>query len=79
MIIGLTNSHPGVREHAIRLSENLFKVYEVDPIEEALNLLLKDSNLRVRTQIAFSLGEWKSPTAGKLLVKLARDLSLIHI
>ena len=75
LIIGLTNSHPGVREHAIRLSENLFKKNEADSIEESLNQLVEDSNLRVRTQMAFSLGEWKSPTAGNLLAKLARDCS----
>ena len=75
LIIGLTDSHPGVREHAIRLSENLFKRNEADPIQEELNQLVKDSNLRVRTQMAFSLGEWKSPSAGDLLAKLARDCS----
>ena len=55
--------------------DRLFKKNESYSIEESLNQLVEDSNLRVRTQMAFSLGEWKSPTAGNLLAKLARDCS----
>ena len=75
LIIGLTDSHPGVREHSIRISEILFKRNQADPIKESLTKLVTDSNVRVRTQLAFSLGEWKSPTAGNLLAKLAKDCS----
>jgi putative heme-binding domain-containing protein len=75
LIIGLTDVHPGVREHSIRIAEILFKRSQAGPIEEALKQLVNDPNVRVRTQLAFSLGEWKSPAAGSLLAKLAINCS----
>ena len=75
LILGLTDSHPGVREHAIRISESLFRNNQADPLHITLKKMVNDSNIRVRTQLAFSLGEWKSPTAGNLLAELARDCS----
>ena len=59
----LADSHPGVREHAVRVCE-----------KEHADLIasrIKDESLRVRRQVGFSLGEWKDPKAAEALVALA--------
>ena len=73
--LGLRDQHPGVRENAIRVSESLLRSGQTDNLGQALEQAVFDSAPRVRIQLAFSLGEWKSPIAGKLLGQLARRSS----
>jgi putative membrane-bound dehydrogenase-like protein len=64
--------HPAVREHAIRISESLLADHSShDRIFEALLKLNDDPAIRVRYQLAFSLGQTDRPLAGEALVKLA--------
>jgi putative heme-binding domain-containing protein len=62
-----------VREHAIRLSETWLKAGKSTPdvLAEPLLRLRDDPNLRVRYQLAFSLGEWNDARAAEALAKLA--------
>ena len=71
-VAGMSDHHPGVREHAIRVSEPLLRSGPDDALEQALRRLVDDTEIRVRRQLAFSLGEWDSPTAGELLGRLAK-------
>ena len=65
----LLDEHPGVRRHAIRLSEPHF--------DRSLLLrmarLVQDRDLGVRQQLAFSLGKSDSPLASQLLAELANN------
>ncbi|HWB08341.1 MAG TPA: PVC-type heme-binding CxxCH protein [Pirellulales bacterium] len=67
---GLADEHPGVREHAVKLSELL--VDQSPELAEKILAMVDDEDLRVRYQLAFSLGE--VPTARRLtaLAALAR-------
>jgi putative membrane-bound dehydrogenase-like protein len=75
----LQDPHASVREHAIRLSETLLRGFtegaELSERETALaSALLKlvdDPEIRVRYQLAFTLGEWNSPRAGMALGQIA--------
>jgi hypothetical protein len=68
----VADSHPIVREHAIRISESLLASAATrDEILEVLIKLVDDSAVRVRYQLAFSLGQSDNPRAGEALVKLA--------
>jgi putative membrane-bound dehydrogenase-like protein len=59
--IALHDEHPGIRENALRMSESFsFQGVTID-----------GRSSKVRLQLAFSLGEWKSPDAGEALAKLA--------
>ena len=74
--VGLRDSHPAVRANAIRVSEPLLGASILDgELEKTLLHLADDPEIRVRYQLAFSLGEWNSPLAARTLVKLAlKDL-----
>ncbi len=65
----LADSHAGVRENALRLAEN-FKEQEV--LEAALKLRA-DPDLKVRLQLAFSLGNWNGPAAGEALAQILQE------
>lgn len=71
----LRDEHAGVREHAMKLAEKLAKGSAT--IRAAMLVLADDAELRVRYQVAFSLGEMpESAERNAALVKLAkRDLS----
>jgi putative heme-binding domain-containing protein len=64
----LTDSHPGVRRHAVRLCEPLLA--GARELDAALGNLLSDSDPHVRLQLAYTLGEWDDPRAGKVLGRL---------
>ena len=59
----LEDPHFSVREQAVRLCEENHADLIVSRIE--------DESIRVRRQVAFSLGEWQNTEAGKALVRLA--------
>jgi putative heme-binding domain-containing protein len=72
LLNALNDPHPRVREHAVRLSEQL--VGESSTLRDKLFSLVNDDNLRVRFQLAFSLGELpSSPQRNKALADIARQ------
>jgi putative membrane-bound dehydrogenase-like protein len=65
----LLDAHPGVREQAVRLAERRLSTdAEMGP---ALLPLVVDKEIRVRYQLALTLGEWDDPRAGRALGRLA--------
>lgn len=65
----LKDSHPRVREHAIRLSEGIL---DASPeVRAALCRMTEDDDLRVRYQLAFTLGFMQQPKATDALISLA--------
>ena len=82
LAMALADRHPSVREHAIRLSEAHLRkagafrtATNSQPIgfgrlAEQLLSRVADPNLRVRYQLAFSLGEWSDPRAARALAAL---------
>ncbi|MES2793655.1 MAG: PVC-type heme-binding CxxCH protein [Planctomycetota bacterium] len=74
LLVGLNDKHPGVREHAIKLSDSF--VNKAPAIAEKLLSMTDDEAYRVRWQLAFTFGEIKSPAGADGLAKLAqRDMS----
>ncbi len=71
-IAGMLDTHPGVREHALRVSESLLRSGPNKSLAQTLAHLVDDPEIRVRRQLAFSLGEWNSHIAGELLSRLAK-------
>lgn len=67
----LADGHPRVREHAVRLAEKL--AASSAAVREKLLSLTNDPELRVRYQVAFSLGELPTSTQrNRALVELAK-------
>jgi putative membrane-bound dehydrogenase-like protein len=67
----LSDDHPGVREHAVRLAEKL--AGSSTKIQRRLLDMIDDDQVRVRYQLAFSLGVLpSSPERNLALVKLAK-------
>jgi putative membrane-bound dehydrogenase-like protein len=69
LVRALADSHPAVREHALRLSEKFFDKSTV--LVHAALALTNDQNVRVQCQLAFSLGEWHDAAAGRVLAQMA--------
>jgi putative membrane-bound dehydrogenase-like protein len=69
LLSALTDSHPGVRRHAIRLCEPFLNLSP--ELSQAMAKLVDDPDPQVRMQLAYTLGAWKDPEAGKLLGRLA--------
>jgi putative membrane-bound dehydrogenase-like protein len=65
----LHDSHPGVRQHAIRLTEAPRR--QTPALLDQLAPLADDPDAKVRLQLAFTLGEWPGENAGKILARLA--------
>ena len=65
----LKDPHPGVRRHALRLSEAYLQ--DSPRLQQGALALEEDPDAHVRLQLAYSLGEWNSPAAGRSLGKLA--------
>ena len=70
LIAALRDPNPAVRENAVRVSEPFLGKAPV--IEAPLLVLADDPEVRVRYQLAFSLGEWNAPPAGQALAQLAQ-------
>lgn len=74
LLVGLNDKHPGVREHAVKLSDPF--VNDAPAIAEKLLSMTDDEAYRVRWQLAFTFGEIKSLAGADGLAKLAhRDIS----
>ncbi|MCY2994339.1 MAG: hypothetical protein NTY19_41665, partial [Planctomycetota bacterium] len=69
----LSDTHPGVRRQAVRLSEPFLASDSGAHVDlgEALLKLVDDPDLPVQQQLAYTLGEWKIVPAGRALGKLA--------
>lgn len=72
------DSHAAVREHSVRLSEPILRKLSSDAgdsssrrLAERLLEMVSDSSIRVRYQLAFTLGEWNDPRAARALLGLA--------
>lgn len=63
----LGDPHPGLRENALRLAEK----QTASEVITAAAKLVDDPDAKVRLQLAFTLGEWNDPDAGKALGRLA--------
>jgi putative membrane-bound dehydrogenase-like protein len=69
LLTALQDDRPGVRRHVVRLCETrLASAAELGP---ALLKLLRDPDMQVRMQLAYTLGEWKDARAGRALGELA--------
>jgi putative membrane-bound dehydrogenase-like protein len=68
-IHALHDTHPGVRRHALRVSETMLETFP--HVAEAALSLLDDLDPHVQLQLAYSLGEWNDPRAGQALGRLA--------
>jgi putative membrane-bound dehydrogenase-like protein len=68
LLKALGDPHWTVRREALLLSEPRFS--QMAELDSLLLTLQADPDLRVRYQLAFSLGEWKTPRAGQTLGKL---------
>ena len=70
VVAALKDPHPGIREHALRLAEEL----ATEPaVINAVLALKNDKEPRVLYQLAFTLGQVKDPRALPVLTDLARD------
>src|SRR5262249_48640887 len=71
----LDDAHPGVRRHAVRLSEP--HLGNAPDLGSAVAKLASDPDAQVRLQVACTLGEWDNPQAsaalGQLAVREAND------
>lgn len=68
VLAALADSHPGVRCHAVRLSEQ----FPTDSaVRERVLTLVGDRDAQVRLQVAYSLGAWDSPAIAPALADLA--------
>jgi len=63
----LRDSHPGVRENALRLAEARL----TSSVLATALMRVNDPSSKVRLQLAFTLGEWKENAAGEALGHLA--------
>ena len=70
----LKDSHPMVRRFALQLAEPFLRK-ESDgkgsALTRAVAALVNDAELAVRYQLAFTLGEWRSAEAARVLLQLA--------
>lgn len=70
LLVGLSDKHPGVREHAVKLSDPF--VNDVPAVADKLLSMTDDDAYRVRWQLAFTFGEIKSQAGVDGLARLAR-------
>ena len=68
--VALGDTHPALREHAVRLAERHLNDNAV--LLNRVVALADDENPRVRMQVAYSLGETKDPRAVDAIARIAR-------
>jgi putative membrane-bound dehydrogenase-like protein len=66
--LALADAHPGVRRHAVHLSEPSLNKHS--DLAAAVVKLADDADAQVRLQVAYSLGELADTKAGEALAKL---------
>ena len=71
LLIALADRNATVRAHAVWLSEPLLKTNPGPRLTEALLARADDESIRVRYQLAFTLGESRDSRAGLALLRLA--------
>jgi len=75
VFFALGDRHPAVKEFALRLCEPLLRKAPAkgaaSNLAAALLQLVDDASIRVRYQLALTLGEWKDPRAGQALARIA--------
>jgi putative membrane-bound dehydrogenase-like protein len=69
ILAALADQHPGVRTHAVELAEGFVRS---PAVSSALKKMVKDNDLLVRYQLAFTLGELQSHDRTAALAALAR-------
>ncbi|QDU09909.1 PVC-type heme-binding CxxCH protein [Gimesia aquarii] len=69
VLVALKDQHPGVRRHAIRISESIVK--EAPEVGTQLLSLVHDRDSQVRMQLAYTLGEWNDPQSGAALARMS--------
>lgn len=69
LLPALRDPHAAVREHAVRCGESFLG--KAPALDAAMLTLADDAEIRVRYQLAFSLGEWSDPRAGRALTRIA--------
>jgi putative membrane-bound dehydrogenase-like protein len=79
----LEDNHPGVRRQAVRLCEPLLRRANDKPKESPIHAKLADAllnctlrdgpvvDMKLELQLAYTLGEWSDPQAGKALAEMA--------
>ncbi len=72
LLHALSDSQPQIREHALRIAEPLLRDPASGPLRDRILELADDSDLRVRFQVAFTLGEFDDPRCATALEKIAR-------
>jgi len=68
LLAGLADPHPQVRKHALRLTETHD---DREQLHSAITKLVEDTDIEVRYQLAFSLGEFNHPRKSEILSRLA--------
>lgn len=71
--VGLADQNPGVRRHAIRLSETVAKKYP-ELISQAVKLA-NDPDAKTRLQLAYSLGEWDTQDSARTIAQMLLENS----
>ncbi len=73
VLSGLRDPHPAVKEFALRLCEPLLRAPKSADknLAGALGQVVEDKSIRVRYQLALTLGEWNDPRAGHALGRIA--------
>ena len=70
VLSGLGDRNPHVREHSVRLSESLAQVSA--KLRSKLYTMVDDAEIRIRYQVAFSLGELRGPQRNLALASILR-------
>ena len=71
VLLGLNDPHPHVRRHAVRLSER--GTLKAPAVRNRLLELVKDPDIGVRYQLAFTLGELNAPQAADALAAILKQ------
>lgn len=88
ILSALNDPHPAVREHGVRLSEAWLGPPQSDSgdslqrrqLAERLLAMVDDPAIRVRFQLAFTLGNWENDQAGRALARLGiKDAGHSHL